>query len=286
MRLQDFDTGERYTATVLDNHRITETDALDAIHEIQLEVAHLPFSYEIGQCIGVITPGSEEIGHPNHFRLYSLAEGCQHGESGNPKITLCVKRCHYVDEYSGEAYDGIASNYLCDLAPGDKISINGPFGQPFVVPENKSADLFLVGMGTGIAPFRALVKHIYHNVTGWRGKVTLFYGAKSGLDLAYMNSYRNDFTQYYDEDTFAAVEALSPRAHWAEPVDLHSALNSKAEDILHSLETGNGYVYIAGRLDIKENLDELFAKVVGDEAKWLELKEKLLAENRWAELVY
>ena len=68
-------------------------------------------------------------------------------------MTLCVKRCNYIDEYSGERYEGISSNYLCDRRAGDTVTINGPFGIPFEVPEDKDTDLLLIGMGTGIAPF-------------------------------------------------------------------------------------------------------------------------------------
>ena len=42
-------------------------------------------------------------------------------------------------------------------------------------------------MGTGIAPFRAFVKHLYRDIGDWRGQVRLFYGARSGLELLYMN---------------------------------------------------------------------------------------------------
>ena len=39
--------------------------------------------------------------------------------------------------------------------------MSGPYGLAFEVPEEMDANLILIGTGTGIAPFRAFVKHIY-----------------------------------------------------------------------------------------------------------------------------
>ena len=93
----------------------------------------------------------------------------------------------------------------------DLVTINGPFGLPFEVPDDRDADLLLISIGTGIAPFRAFVKHLYRDVGDWRGRIRLFYGARSGRELLYMNDEVDDFTQYYDEETFEAFKALSPR---------------------------------------------------------------------------
>jgi ferredoxin--NADP+ reductase len=293
MRLQDFDTGPQYQAKILANYLLTAESSSDELRDLLLEIESTsengqPFEFAIGQCIGVIVPGVEDIGHRHHFRMYTLADTSGISESGKPQLRLCVKRCHYIDEYSGERFDGIASNYLCDSQPSDKVTINGPFGQPFHVPNEQQANLILIGMGTGIAPFRALVKHLYSEVdiTDWQGTVQLFYGAKSGLEMAYMNEHQDDFAQYYDEQTFTAIKALSPRAHWAEPVDLKSAMSERAAQILAALNSDNTYIYVAGRMDIDVNLDKIFASILGSETEWQQMKSKLLERDRWLELVY
>ena len=144
MRLDDFDTGANYPAHVLSSQRITP-DSVEEVREIVLEVERADFAYQPGQSIGVIVSGSHELGHKHHFRLYSVADTSQSQDGRKPRVTLCVKRCDYLDEYSGERYQGIASNYLCDLSPGDSVTINGPFGIPFEVPEDKTTDLLLIG---------------------------------------------------------------------------------------------------------------------------------------------
>jgi ferredoxin--NADP+ reductase len=285
MRLEDFDTGTTYNARLLSSQRITPEDS-EEVREIVLEVDRDNFEYQPGQSVGVIISGNHAMGHKHHFRLYSVADTAQSSGSGKPQVTLCVKRCNYIDEYSGELYEGIASNYLCDLAVGDSVTINGPFGIPFEVPQDKDTDLLLIGMGTGIAPFRALVKHIYHDVKDWTGKVRLFYGAQTGLELLYMNEQKDDFSQYYDEQTFEAFKALSPRPNWADPIAMDYALEERSEEILDMLDNSRTRVYVAGRADILETLDHVFARMIGSAEQWARRKAELKAGQRWVELVY
>jgi ferredoxin--NADP+ reductase len=285
MRLEDFDTGTTYQARVLSSERITAEEA-EEVREIVLEVDRQHFDYQPGQSVGVIVSGEHDQGHKHHFRLYTVADTAPRKANGKPRVTLCVKRCNYIDDYSGERYEGIASNYLCDLREGDTLTINGPFGMPFEVPEDKDADLLLIGMGTGIAPFRALVKHIYQDVKDWRGRIRLFYGAQSGLELLYMNDEKDDFSQYYDQQTFAAFKALSPRPNWADPIAMDYALEERSEEILSMLDKPQTRVYVAGRADILETLDRVFARIIGSAEQWSRRKAELKAGQRWVELVY
>ncbi len=286
MRLEDYPTEPRYTATVLRSEAITEQGSEVEVRELVMEVGEHDFNFEIGQSIGVLAPGPAEFGGSIHHRLYTVADIPKPEGEGNPEITLVVRRCSYIDDYSGEEYIGVNSNFLCDRRPGDKVTITGPFGMPFTVPEDRNANLLLIGLGTGIAPFRALVKHIYANIGEWKGKVRLLYGAQSGLELLYMNNKRDDFTNYYDEDTFEAFKALSPRPSWADPIAWDYAIEDRAEEIWKLLSDENTYVYIAGQKHIREALDRLFSSISGSKKGWETRKAELIEKERWVELLY
>mgnify|MGYP001821137544 FL=1 len=232
----------------------------------------------------MLVEGSGEFGRSVHHRLYTVADTPK--ADGNPEITIVVRRCSYIDDYSGEEFIGVNSNYLCDRQPGDKVTITGPFGMPFDVPADKKANLLLIGLGTGIAPFRALVKHIYTNVGDWRGKVRLLYGAHSGLELLYMNEKRDDFTNYYDEETFEAFKALSPRPNWADPIAWDFAIEDRADEIWRMLDDEHTYVYVAGQKAIRDALDELFGEMAESETVWQKKKAELAEAGRWVELLY
>ena len=286
MRLEDYPTEPRFNATVLSTEQITDKGADAEVRELVLEVHEHNFDFKIGQSVGVLVSGPEEFGSSVHHRLYTVADTPMPMAPGHPEITLVVRRCNYIDEYSGEEYAGVNSNYICDRRPGDQLTITGPFGIPFEVPADKSANLLLIGLGTGIAPFRALVKHIYQDVGDWKGKVRLLYGAHSGLELLYMNNKRDDFARYYDEQTFEAIKALSPRPNWADPIAWDFAIEQRAEEIWKMLSDEHTYVYIAGLKQIRDALNDLFSTMSGSANGWAKLKGELVEQGRWLELLY
>jgi ferredoxin--NADP+ reductase len=250
-----------------------------------LEVKQKDFECQVDQSFGVLVKSSGEFGNSQHHRLYSVAD-LPAKKDGKTQITMLVKRCSYIDEFNGERYDGVGSNFLCDRKVGDDITITGPFELPFKAPEDKTSNMILIGMGTGIAPFRAFIKHIYKNVKDWKGKIRLFYGARSGLELLYMNHEDGDLTNYYDQETFEAFHALSPRPQFSDPIALEDIIAARAEEIIEMLAYTNTYIYVAGHEKVKENLDKAFIQILGSKEKWETRKSELIAGKKWAEIIY
>jgi ferredoxin--NADP+ reductase len=275
----------RHRARLRQNTPLTDTSAVDEIRELVFEVDDPDFRFEPGQSIAVIVPGPHDLGHAEHVRFYTIADAPV-PRGGIPEVAICVRRCTYLDEYTGERYEGVASKYLCELAEGAEVTLAGPVGLAFEVPEDRNANLLLIGLGTGIAPFRAFLRHIYRNLGGWGGQVLLFYGARTGLELVYMNDHKNDMAEYEDEDTFRAIEALSPRPHWDEPPALADALRAHEQEVWAWLEAPSTYVYVAGIEPVGETLDEVLAEFAGSAEKWARRKAELVAGGRWTEVIY
>lgn len=285
MRLHDYDTKTRARAVVSSTARITPKTT-DEVREIVFEVEDESFAPVAGQCVGLLAPGDAELGQEHHFRLYTVADVPARLGDGTRRIALCVRRCDFIDDFSGERYRGRASNFLCDLKPGDAATLTGPYGLAFEVPSEPEANLIMIGMGTGIAPFRAFVKHLHEPATRFAGRIILLHGAHTGLDLLYRNDERDDFKLYYDRATFEAITALAASPEWSDTIDWSAAIRGRAEDIWKLLLQPFTYVYLAGLARIAAELDEVFAEIAGSEDRWLRRKAELLAGGRWVELLY
>ena len=284
--LSEFDTSDRFTAKVLETHRITPENAPE-VRSILLNVTRPGFHYEAGQSVGVLLPGRQESGEPAHFRLYTIASAQETAKVGEADIELCVRRCFYIDEVNGEEYPGLLSNYLCDARPGDTITLTGPYGDAFRLPEDNEANLLLIGTGTGIAPFRAFVRHIYENRSDWKGDVHLYYGARTGMEKLYQNAERNDFADYYDHETFYAFEGLSRRP-WlhGEEHGLAEMLERNAQDIWDRMQDPKTHVYLAGLEKTREAFYDAMARTAGSKARFRLTREEMMEQGRWSELVY
>ncbi|MGB0127929.1 MAG: FAD-binding oxidoreductase [Rhodocyclaceae bacterium] len=277
------DEGEHHSATLIRSHRITPENSPEDVRHLVFRTADPSFQSQSGQSIRVLAPG--QYGNKYHTRLYTIADPDRESEEST-EFSLCVRRCFYLDDHSGEQYKGVASNFLCDLKPGDRIEFAGPFGMAFPVPANNKAGILMVGMGTGIAPFRAFIRHIYENLGGWKGKVRLYYGARSGLEMLYMNDENNDLGSYYDQKTFKAFQAVSPRPHFGEPIALDKAIEQNAAETWAMIKSPDTHVFIAGMKTMLESVEKTLAGLAGSEEEWNKRKNELISSGRWNEILY
>ncbi len=285
MKLTEYDISHPYKATIVKSDRITDEDT-DEVRHIVLGIADATFHFIEGQSVGVLVPGPHQFGNEHHMRLYSIASSRQGENQDMLEISLCVRRCFYIDDVSGERYPGVASNFLCDGKSGDTVQLTGPYGRHFMAPRDNTCNMLMIGVGTGIAPFRAFMKYIYGERKQWKGQVRLFYGARTGMDLLYMNDRNGDLTNYYDEETFKAFEALSPRPHADEPEEVEKTIEEHAKEVWDLIIDPKTYVYVSGLTRLEDKLDGILAKLAGSEEAWKKMKAEMEASGRWSTLFY
>lgn len=58
--------------------------------------------------------------------------------------------------------NGLVSNYLYNLKPGQDVLWRGPYGAYEVIP-NKFSRIFMIAQGTGIVPFMSIIESILEN---------------------------------------------------------------------------------------------------------------------------
>ena len=285
MNESSLELGPVSQAVVTNTVRLTQPDTAE-VRRIRLRIDDPAFRYSVGQSIGVLVPGPHPFGNRYHTRRYSIAGGDI--EDGNDAIwiDLLVRRCFYVDEVSGEAHPGIASNYLCDAQAGQEIAITGPFRSPFRVPAYDRSDILMIGAGTGVAPFRSFVQEIFRARGGWRGRVHLYYGAHSGMDLLYRNDHDDDLALYYDHASFQAFRSVLAKPLASEADTLEHLVEQHIDDIWAQVQAPHTHLYLAGLDTVVARFDTLMQTVAGSLKVWQETREQLRDEGRWSELIY
>lgn len=277
--------GPTVGAMITDSRRITPPESEEVRH-LSLRVADPAFQFVEGQSVGVVVPGPHPFGNPYHVRRYSIANARPRPQDETVDLEILVRRCFYIDEISGERFPGIASNFLCDAKPGDQITLTGPFRSPFQMPPDKDANLLMIGTGTGIAPFRAFAQLIYERRGGWDGQVRLYYGGRTGLDLAYANDEATDIADYYDQASFKAFKSLASHTLMCSSDALALGLQENVGEAWSLLQKPNTYIYLAGLGKIAQVFDKVMGNRAGSPETWQDIKQRLIREKRWSELIY
>jgi dihydroorotate dehydrogenase electron transfer subunit len=80
---------------------------------------------------------------------------------------------------------GVSTRLLYDAEPGDSVACFGPLGQPFSLIDPPT-EAWMVAGGVGLAPFASLAEELHARSV----RTTLFYGARSGAELFYLDLFR------------------------------------------------------------------------------------------------
>lgn len=64
---------------------------------------------------------------------------------------------------------------ICDLPVGSEVNVAGPQGKGFPLEPHRGKNLLLIGVGTGIAPLRSVIRAVARQRQAFR-RVTCFYG--------------------------------------------------------------------------------------------------------------
>lgn len=142
--------------------------------------------------------------------------------------------------HQNEIRYGVASHFLCHLAKEKETTVP-IYVQPaahFKLPENLSANLIMIGPGTGVAPYRAfLQERLCQKATG---KHWLFFGERSSQhDFLY-----KDYWHELIEQGQLKLEVAFSRDQ-AEKIYVQHKLLENAEMIWEWLSKGS-YLYVCG----------------------------------------
>jgi len=236
-------------ATVTGNTRVTETGNGCDIHHIVLDFGGLPFPVLEGQSIAVIAPGQDERGKPYSPRQYSIASSRDGERPRSNNVSLTIKRV--LEDPQGRSGRGVASNYMCDLKVGDKVSAIGPFGKHFLMPNHPGSHIVMICTGTGIAPMRAMIEWRWRLRKSGKfegGRLMLFFGARTPEELPYFASLQQLPKDFVDLNlAFSRVPGQAKRY-------VQDVMLDRAFELAQLLQDQNAYFYVCGLKAMEEGV--------------------------------
>ncbi|GHC56164.1 NADH:ubiquinone reductase (Na(+)-transporting) subunit F [Ulvibacter litoralis] len=114
---------------------------------------------------------------------------------------------------------GIASSYIFDRKPGDKVVISGPYGEFFINPSE--AEMLYVGGGAGMAPMRSHLYHLFKTLKTGR-TVTYWYGGRSKRELFYLDHFQQLEKEFPNFKFYLALSEPMEEDNWKVKKDIHS----------------------------------------------------------------
>lgn len=148
--------------------------------------------FEPGEFVTFFVPkGTKTI-----TRSYSIASEPEEKD----RFELLVKRVE----------GGYVSNFLCQLSPGERLTMLGPLGK-FLLRAPGDRTVVFASTGTGVAPFLPMIHRLFREKPSQ--SVWLFFGSRTEPEIL----CRNDFEMMQSvHRTFHYVPTLSrPGAGWA-----------------------------------------------------------------------
>ena len=143
------------------------------MREVVLELGEpAEMAFAAGQYVQFLLPGTEAAAQPV-YRAYSIASP----PSSPGRLTLVF----------GRVPGGLCSGYVFErLQAGERVTVNGPFGDFFLRESDR--DLLLVAGGSGMAPIRGMLLDMAQRRV--RRTATFFFAARTTSDLFYREDMR------------------------------------------------------------------------------------------------
>jgi Na+-transporting NADH:ubiquinone oxidoreductase subunit F len=127
---------------------------------------------------------------------------------------------------------GIASSYIFNQKPGDKVTISGPYGEFFI--NESEAEMLYVGGGAGMAPMRSHLYQLFETLKTNR-KVTYWYGGRSKAELFYVEHFRHLEKHFPNFKFYIALSDPTEADNWTVKTDVNDEAGDGFVGFIHQV---------------------------------------------------
>ncbi|MCH2034409.1 MAG: NADH:ubiquinone reductase (Na(+)-transporting) subunit F [Tenacibaculum sp.] len=173
-------------------------------------------------------------------RAYSMASYPAEGREIMLNVRIATPPWDRAKNAWMDVNPGVASSYIFNQKPGDKVTISGPYGEFFI--NESDAEMLYVGGGAGMAPMRSHIYHLFRTLKTGR-KVTYWYGGRSKAELFYIHYFRALEKDFPNFKFYLALSEPLEQDNWKVKKDIND-------------ESGDGFVGFIHQVVIDQYLSK------------------------------
>ncbi len=151
-------------------------------------------------------------------RAYSMASYPAEGRKIMLNVRIATPPWDRAKNKWMDVNPGIASSYIFNQKPGDKVVISGPYGE-FFIKEKTESEMLYIGGGAGMAPMRSHFYHLFKTLETGR-KVTYWYGGRSKRELFYLDHFKQLEDKFDNFKFYIVLSEPLEEDNWVEKKDM------------------------------------------------------------------
>ncbi len=146
-------------------------------------------------------------------RAYSMANYPAEGNIVMLNVRIATPPFDPATKGFKKVSPGIASSYLFNLKPGDRVMVSGPYGEFHPILDS-NREMLYIGGGAGMAPLRSHILHLLKTLKITDRKISYWYGARSKEEIFYEKDFRALEKEFPNFTFNIALSAPLPKDHW------------------------------------------------------------------------
>ncbi len=192
--------------------------------------------------------------NPLHSRYYSIASGAK---AKPDQIDLTVKTIRF--QQKERQYEGAGSTFVNEyLQEGTNIDYRLVSNPSFHLPEQAETPVIMIGVGTGIAPYRAFLQDM--ETAGIKNKAWLIWGDKhQASDFL----YEDELLKFHQNETLAHLNTAFSRDQENKEYVQHRLVDNK-ERLMDWLDNG-AIVYLCGHNKMGDEIKRILCDLYQSE---------------------
>ena len=164
-------------------------------------------------------------------RAYSMASYPAEGRNIMLNVRVAAPPWDRAKDSWADVNPGVASSYIFNQKPGDKVIISGPYGEFFI--NDSESEMLYIGGGAGMAPMRSHLYELFKTLKTGR-KVSYWYGGRSRAELFYIHYFRDLEKEFPNFKFYMVLSDALPEDNWVDKKDINDPKGDGFTGVVHN----------------------------------------------------